>query len=342
MADQTGQVDMQQAQQTPRRLPKRNSWRDLRSRTRNFLIPYADRIENHPVYHMELRRQHTNQTLATLLRYSAIRLAIIGGGLVMVWLLVFISELATSRDTWGYIETSTSDTLLKWLIYVGLGASILLDFSAIVASVGGINRDRTTATWNLLRVSAIRRFDVIVVKHTIAQMRVWRMVAIIGSVRVATIVILLLYLLGQTLWREGIGLLLEDMVRALWEQPLEALLSVYILMTAALVYIAELLWRVRGVTAMGTTVSARVRDTSGSLLAGFGGIAAMWISQGIVAGALVWFTGFVAERIDPVDDLGILVMLAGFTTLYAVVIYGYYAGLRAWCLRQATRHAFRE
>jgi hypothetical protein len=342
MTDQTGQVDMQQAQPTTRRPPKREAWCDLQSRTRNFLIPYADRIENHPVYHMELRRQRGDRTLATLLRYSATRLAIIGGVLVTIWLMVFITEMATSRDAWGYIETSTSDAILMWLIYIGLGASILLDFSAMIASVGVINRDRTTATWTLLRVSAIRRFDVIVVKHTVAQMRVWRMVAIIGSVRVATIVILLLYLLGQPLWQEGIGPLLEELVRALWEQPLEALLSVYILATAALVYIAELLWRVRGVTAMGTTVSARVRETTASLLTGFGGITAMWISQAMVAGGLVWFTGFVAEGIDPVDDLGVLVMLAAFTTLYAVVIYGYYAGLRAWCLRQATRHAFRE
>ena len=330
---------MQQVEQTTHYMPKWGLWRNLRSRARSFLIPYTNRIENHPVYHMEIRRQRSDRSLATLLQYSMTWLAIIGGVLVTVWLMVFISELQASDR---YFEAQGSDTILKWLLYIGVGGSLLLDFSAIIASVGGINRDRTTTTWNLLQVSAIRRFDVIVVKHTIAQIRVWRMVAIIGSVRVATVIIIFLYALGYTLWQDGIGLLLEDLTRALLEQPLETLLSVYVLVTAAIVYVAEILWRVRGVTAIGTVVSARVRETTTSVLAGFGGMAAMWISQAILIGALLWLTDIVAERIEPADDMGILVMLAGFASWYTVVIYGYYTNLRALCLRQAMRHAFRE
>lgn len=334
---------MQQAKQTTHFPPRwENFGHSVRSKARSLLIPYANKIEEHPVYHMELRRQRSDRSLSTLLQYSLARLTVIGGVLVTIWLMVFISELEAVNNTRGYFETQTSDTILTWSIYIGLGASILLDFTAIVASVGGINRDQSTATWNLLQVSAIRRFDIIVVKHTIAQLRVWRIVAIISSVRIATVVIAVLYVLGQTLWHDGIGLLLEDLTRALMEHPLETLLSLYILGITAVVYVAEVLWRVRGVTAIGTAISARVKSPTSSVLAGFGGVVTLWISQAIVIGVLFWFTDFVAGRIDPVDDLGILVVLAGFATLYTIVIYGYYTSLRAWCLRHSVRHAFRE
>jgi hypothetical protein len=119
------------------------------------------------------------------------------------------------------------------------------------------------------------------------------------------------------------------------------------------VYLLEPFWRHQAMTALGLAVSAG-RSTTNGLLAGLGGILAVWISQGIVVYLLVLGMSVINNLMyslvmsegyhyrfdyDVVMHIQMIMLLAACVTT-GVVIFIYYSLLQRINLNTMQRRAF--
>lgn len=286
----------------------------------NFWIPRSAMIQQHPLYPLERRRQG-GIALANLPRHSLsllvkIWVVIVGFPLIA---LIYTGNFATITDIWSYM----------WL-FIGIVAVVALDLAGVWVSIGSINRDRPTMLWNLLRATPLLRWHIILVKHTIAQTRVWNLVIAILGIRLGVVSL-------------GVGYLAMPLLEVFHHDPVRGLLILYMLLLLMAMYTLEPLWRVRAMVAFGIVISARVQDSFMVVLAGLGSLGFLWLTQGI---GLVVLLRFLSHSIAFDLDNGLavdgLIMAAGLLTVYAAIVYTYYNQLRLRCLRRAVKDAFRE
>jgi hypothetical protein len=310
----------------------------------DYFMPTGTTIQQHPVYIVEARTRRGKRVQITagyLLRMCLLVLVPMG----LMWLGMMQLRLLMTDRTYrpGLSEAdiiiTTSGEVIAWLFIFSVLAGGLLDAISVLTSATGINRERAIGHWDLLRMTNLKRREVIHAKHALAQERTWRLLVLVMAMRVTVIVLGVIHTMFIIPLEtdRSFGSLFAEGFR---EVPFQMTAALVILTLFVLVYVLEPIWRVWAVTAMGTAVSARISGITPAILTGLAGIGLMWLGQGGIA--VGYFIGIFTMFGDvEVNSTEVGLMLFFFVeVVFALIIFQYYRGLRQWALRRATRDAF--
>jgi hypothetical protein len=216
---------------------------------------------------------------------------------------------------------------------LSLVAALLLDYRCMTTAVGSINGEITTGRWDLLRLSALENAQIVAAKHGAAQVRVWRLMALIIGSRVAVALAL------------GLRFVIDSLDDVAWAgrtpgDIVSILLGQAALFVFAAVYAVEPFWRMRAVTTLGVAISARVRERISSVLLAVGALAAFWLAQGIIIAAMIFAVSVILLPLGVVEySVNRLIICAPllFVVVLLATVYGFYSAVQAWGLRCALR-----
>jgi hypothetical protein len=226
--------------------------------------------QDNPLFRLEMRRvRWANSTGAV--RRAGIR---IGFWIVNLLILLWLLQLFIGRDR--YFEASSAS--LQLLLLAGLLLDAALDCVGMAFAVNSIGGEIAAGRWDLLHLTALEPDDIVEAKHTAAHIRASRAAAVVTSVRLAGVILLVLF---YALVARRFGFYTSS--------PQYILLLMLSISIAAVVYIFEPTWRVRAVTALGVAVSTRVQNGTSVVLAGLGAVLAVWVSQALIGAALITF-----------------------------------------------------
>lgn len=160
------------------------------------------------------------------------------------------------------------------------------------------------------------------------------------GLRIGIIVLVLLHLFIVPYLDGYENNFLEDLSNSFVNYPIEFSTSLLTLIIFTIIYLIEPLWRMRALTALGMAISAQIHNLVFSTLAGLGSLLAVWISQALIMGGIIWSLFAILPGVNgAVSGLCCLLMACIFT---AFVIRIYYNRLRNWALTQAIQNAFRS
>lgn len=298
--------------------------------------PFTPDIDRHPIFVRDARRVHWGVSPDDLRRYSW-RIALITQVvMLLVWLLLiallFFSTPPYMRGSETFLFV-TSFNAAGLLMAVTVLAGLVLDFASMQAAVHSISGEVNARRWDLLRLTALHVQGIASAKYAVAQLRVWRMMVIMVSARVAAIwIMLLIYFVLPPLM---LGSYAFDHLAAFFAAPLENTVLLGIGVLTAIIYVLEPYWRMKAMTAMGMMVSTYELNTALAMLAGVGIIFAVWLLQLIIAASLIFGLGLLATLFF-ISSSALLVL--GYLLLSAVVIgltiYGFYSIVSRWGLRR--------
>ncbi len=127
------------------------------------------------------------------------------------------------------------------------------------------------------------------------------------------------------------------------QETITSLMGQLMVLTVSALFVVEPFWRMRTVTALGVAISARARQQVSSVLAGIGSLAALWLAEGIIVGAMVLGTSAVVAPLAliefSVNSQLIFCAPLLFIGVMIVAVYGFYATVQAWSIRRAERWA---
>ena len=305
----------------------------------DYWIPQATTAQKHPLYRLEMRRRRKEEPLEIAIKRNLMRVSILCGALVGFWLFICLNrayQFYTREEKIPDTIFTAGDAVLVWLLIIGIGANLGLDFGAVLVSVEKINQERTTGHWQLLSLTHFWQAEIIAIKHTVAQTQVLPVALLIVGVRIAAVLMVFIRMVGGYLLIEGFPRL--EMLPCLTLFFPLLLLLLYLAIRLAVAYCVEPLWRLRAVTAIGVAISARVQGAALSLLAGLGAVALLWFCQGVV---LVILEQIFVSSLN--NNWSQFYGVFGCLGIPAVLgIYLYYNFLRVWGLRRAAQDAFRE
>ncbi|GAB4318329.1 MAG: hypothetical protein Kow00117_08440 [Phototrophicales bacterium] len=308
----------------------------------NWMIPYANYLQHHPVYFFETHTKRHRRTLQMMTRTSLIWFYYIFMLMIAAWLFVIWRDTrSASTFTFDDMLYIASQQTLTWFFLIGVAASLLIDIIAILASVGSINRQRTSGHWDLLQLTTLDERTIIHTKHVIIQLQAWRMFVVVLSIRLTTI---LLFLIQSLFFAHGDDP--QTVVQSFldyfsYDFP-NAALTLAIVVNLGMFYLLEPFWRLRAMTALGMWISARVNRVTSALISGFAMIILVWLSHSFGLYALYWLMRWTAEMIDfsYVTLTKALLFLLFWLLVCISVLYLYYWFLRRFSLQRATEHAF--
>ncbi len=281
------------------------------------------RLSHNPLFMLESRRVRWGESGRTLLRYNGRRVTAICAVLTLIWLLLAIGdrEQAASADF----------TLL--LLAVSLLAALALDYTSMSAALRSINSEVVSGRWDLLRLTALSGAQIVAAKHGAAQVRVWRVMALIVGLQ---IVVSLTIICGVLL------LLIRDQFLAYFvpSELATAVTGQLMLVAGCIVFVIEPFWRMRAVTALGVAISARAHHPTSAVLSATGAVAALWLTQGLVALALAFGVTTLVLPLAVLEmTFNALVFCAPliFLVVSSATVYGFYSVVQTWSLRRAER-----
>jgi hypothetical protein len=302
------------------------------------------KMGSHPLFRYAVRRICWAGTVDQLRRYN-LRAALFAVGLVVgLWLLHIYYQLALYSQIYpGYIANPNtvsslvipqSGYFIVWLMLATIGLNFIQDFASFIFSLNSIGGEVRAGRWELLRMTPIVEEHIVAAKHSLAQVRAWRVMAVVLCARIATVLLILLhvFLLPVVI---GDGPDTFGGFRYDFFNSSLALISVGIFLT---IYVIEPLWRMRAVTAVGIAISARVYTVAFALLTAFAAMVVTWISQVAILGMIGWLTVGFFGGFFTLFMCGILVSC--IATAY--VVRAYYRGLEGWALGYAARRIHHE
>jgi hypothetical protein len=254
-------------------------------------------------------------------------------GIVFVLLLILLGfqwRRFPLRD--GYWFWRTGVDFFAILVGFGLLASLFLDFVCIAAALNSISSEIINGTWDLLRLTVLREGELVLAKHAITQLRVWRTTMWVIGLRIAATVIAAFFMITDYV----LEILSQGYLTI--EENIEFIL--FILVPFALlfcIFTIEPLWRMQAMSALGMVISARLKDGALAALLAIGTVLAVWCIQALVLFTLVASLGAVVAVLSPVigSSAFIISPLIVFPT-----VYGFYSVLKTWALRQVARRLF--
>jgi hypothetical protein len=288
------------------------------------------RLNNNPLFALEVRRVRRGESAKSLIDYSLLIVAVICASGLLLWLFLALSS-------GGSRQSATLSDYFLILFGFSLLATLTLDYVAMTSSIGSISSEITAGRWDLLRLTAMESKQIVAAKYGAAQVRAWRTMALIIALRIAVV------LMGGLTVALGI---LSDPVRysTVDLPPLVTALLLVNAAACAVFYIVEPFWRMRTVTAIGLAVSARVGHAASSVVFGVGALAAFWLAQSFVAFALLLIVGIIIAPLASVEVLlvqGVICSPLLFLGVVGVTIYGFYSVVHSWGLRRALNFATR-
>lgn len=298
-----------------------------------LLNPYPEVQANHPVLARETRRMRWIQRAGSPQRYSlwvvllviGIVLALFVGWLIVRW---YYARYYSYSTTWFLDATSGFVGVLG---IVSLLSSLLLDYLSMSAALSSISSEIVAGTWDLLRLTSVREGELVLAKHTAAQLRAWRATMWVVGLRIAAGLMVVVLLAARNI-EYGSSLVAETPANNLLfllfnVVPFAALFGVYIL---------EPVWRMRAVTAVGMAISARLTEGTSSMLLGVGVLVMLWLTQLVLIAAVI---AGLTVLMFTVAAFGAGAFCAPSTLLLVIfpTVYGFYSVLKTWGLRQVAR-----
>lgn len=305
-----------------------------------------DIAAGNPVFEGDIRRQFPAWSQVSLQRASRRAQISASAVLIAAWLLllwpraeyyraIFPIPLVTNELGTSYFDANpiyaAGFEVAVWLAALAFGSGLLLDMLAVGAGLTGISGDVSARRWDLLRLTPLPQSSIVAGKHAVAQLRVWRALAVVVGLRAAAVSALLV----SWFVLSGLGML-SDFVLV---SPLVA------------VYVLEPIWRVRSLTALGLVISSYLLDRSLAVLTSGLALAAVWLAQTVIAALMVAWDRTLYRMLSSfryyVDSYSVYVIdvpkLAGFLFVLslAAVIVGFYIALRRWSLWQVRRRISR-
>jgi hypothetical protein len=267
-------------------------------------MPYAAVSADNPLFLYEVRRIRWGQTAWQLMSYSLAAWWFVPFFMASLWVLLL-------DDHSSPVISDARDHYIVFLFVFGVGANFILDMVSITASLRGVACERQAGRWESLRLTNLCPEQFISAKHAAAQVRAWRVMALVVSLRLSLVVFL--------------------MIR------IELLPTLFLLIGYCVVYILEPLCRLRALTAVGLAVSARICNTAYALLASSAAILAAWAVQGsiflLVCGWLLVKYG--ASSIPVLVCFQPLILVALAWSFYAIC-----RRVERWSLHHAALHIF--
>lgn len=299
-------------------------------------MPFSDS----PVFWLETRHRRFVRNFS---RQSRFLVLVAVGFIVILWAIPLLNATPAGSSAGYYYASSyafTSSTTMGWLMVASIGFNFLLDMVCLAMSLNSISGDINRGHWDLLRLTPLRETEIISAKHAFVQIRSWRMTMWVIGLRIGIVVLVLLHLSIIPYLDEYENNFFEDLSRSFMEYPVEVSSSLFILSIFTIIYLVEPLWRMRALTALGMAISARIHNLVFSTLAGLGSLIAVWISQAMIMGGIIWGLFAILPGVnEAITGLCCLLMACIFT---GFVIHLYYSRLSDWALTQATQNAFRS
>jgi hypothetical protein len=268
--------------------------------------PYAAIPADNPLFTYEARRIRWGQSAWQLIGYSLAAWSLIPFLMAGMWLLLLADypnlRVNLIRDQYFFL-----------LLLCGVGGNFILDMVSITTALSSISSEMRAGRWDALRMTNLCPQQFIAAKHAAAEIRAWRVMALVVSLRLSLVAFL--------------------MIRV------ELLPSLFLLSGYCFVYILEPLCRMRALTAVGIAIAARMRNTACALLASSVVVLTTWIVQGSI---ILLVCGWLLVKYG-VSSIPVLVC---FQPLILVVLgWSFYTLCRkveCWSLRHATTHIFRQ
>lgn len=285
-----------------------------------------------PLFRLEVRRIRWVQSPQNARNHTLLILAIVMLVSVLLWLVLVLPHRGLVR---GFV---VSDTVIRTLFFFSIAANLLLDGRCMI--VTGTGRHYGSTYWDLLQISPQRTADIVASLHSLAQVRMWRMTAIIISMRVAPAALLLIHMLVIPYWFDESYTVFDSLIDALRVEPLLTLEVILGFLLFWVAFTLEPLWRMRAMTAVALAVRVYFADGVLVLLIGSAVTVGLWMLQAVAftyIPLLALFVGGVWVNVIG-QSLAITVgILLGIGLLYM-----FYRRLKKTGLRYANRALFRE
>jgi hypothetical protein len=293
------------------------------------LSPYARVLACHPLFILESARVRRLLDQRKLFRMSFTVVFLIFLIALFFWVLAADADY---RKIYGYARAV--DQLMTLLLLGSIGWDGFLDFACMVASANSFAGEIVAGRWELLRLTPFTSEDFAVVKHSAARLRVWRMTMVVFGLRLTVII------LGIFTWLFNDGL-------AYFQFRLEEIFAYAMLVLVLGTYLVEPIWRAETVTVVGLMLSIRLRNSLSLTLGAIGSVLALWILQPVVMGGIFWLTGSIFNPFERLmyssTSLFLSYFLLFLVCLYiAVVLYGFYAGVRKFAYGRLIRQIERS
>lgn len=287
------------------------------------LTPHA-RLNRNPLFALESRHIRWGESGNSLAHRSGLWIGV-GAAVIVIPFLIWMALDLRRYGTLSVVYNAGTDYVV-WALVIGFLLGLLVDCGSIAVSVGSINSELLTGRWDLLRLTLLRIERMILAKHGTAQIRAWRLMALVVGVRVGAVALLVF------LYTSPIFISVP-----IYVDPLEALFGYLIIGALSLIFIVEPLWRMRALTAVGLVISSRMHSSMATILMAAGYVFALWIVEGFVFGvvaiAMSWLFGFGA--LVTADLLWFFCFAPFFVGIVYVAIWGFYHIVETWALRRA-------
>ncbi|MGQ9888733.1 MAG: hypothetical protein ACUVSX_09625 [Aggregatilineales bacterium] len=298
-----------------------------------------DVAAGNPVFEHDISRHAPAWSQLSLQRASRRAQASAAAVSIAAWLLLWWLSVAGYSAAQPHHIYRASSNVVFWLVMLALGSALLLDMLAVRAGLPGISSDVSARRWELLRLTPLPASSIVTGKHAAAQLRVWRVLAVVVGLRAAAAGLFIVNAFGLSYVLDGVPLFAREQLPAV---PL-TLMSVAVFVA---VYVVEPVWRVRAMTALGLVISSYVLDKSLAALAGGAALIATWLAQTVVVLTLLatmyrmlWMlfsaSAFGASAL--MLSLMFSTILLGFSLVIASAVVGFYTVLQRWSLRQLHR-----
>lgn len=292
-------------------------------------LPFAEIAKgnpHNPLFKVEIRRVAGMQNPQQMLSYSRWVFGIILAGTLALWLLSIYGawDRLSVRNYYDYRVYNASNQVLLWVFVISLLSNFLLDMRCMIAGLGSISTEIISGRWDLLRLTLLRMEYMVEAKHAVAQVRSWRWMVIIVSLRATSIILVLLQAFVLPLI---LGAGFSSYAFSSLFTPFNLYIFVGIGILAA-VWIVEPYLRMRALTALSLALSARIHNLTYAFLAAFVAIVLVWISQIIIIAVFLFASismSLVALYCSPFIFL-----------CFAIFVWVYYRSLKNSSLRRAT------
>lgn len=226
----------------------------------------------------------------------------------IAWVIISSLLLLITRQSALQLMVLTQGTIIFVMVGItGLGLySLLLDFTSIRAALGSINTDIHSGRLDMIRLTTMREGQFILAKHGASQLRAWRSTMLLVGARLGLMVVLCIWF--PLYAAADMRLDMASMMYALptmpvveairSSDPLLYLIGIIITLFAFLsfgtTFVLEPIWRMRGMTAAGMAVSARITDHSLASISAFAVLLAGWMAQFVIILGTIIFGFFLA------------------------------------------------
>jgi hypothetical protein len=273
-------------------------------------MPHALITTANPVFDYELRHVGWPRSVDDLKRYSLYVLIALHTVLGAGWLLGRLSY--SPLGLWATILTYTA------IVAASIVITIVADVYYMLMSIGAFSQQIGSGQWDLLRITQLREQDILLAEYAIAQIRAWRLMSLELGIRIAGLVFAALFNL-------------QLVVILLVTLPVSIYLAILLVG-----YIAEPLWRMQAMVALGGAIAARIPNHTFAILAALGTILVVQILRVIIL-AIPWYAALTVFT----SRYSIFCMLPLASIAATYVLYTFYRTLQKVSLRYATRCATR-